>query len=199
MRGDQGYRIGVLALQGAVSEHIVQLQRLGVSAIAIKQPAELENLDGLVLPGGESTVIGKLMRDYGFITAIRDFVGEGKGVFATCAGMILLAKEIVGGEKPYLSLLDISVYRNAFGRQVDSFQMDLDIKGLSSPFPAIFIRAPYVETLLSPQVEILAEIDKRPVLVKQGNLLACSFHPELSTDERVMQLFLQIVAERNQM
>ena len=195
MRGDQGYRIGVLALQGAVNEHIVQLQRLGVSAIAIKQPAELENLDGLVLPGGESTVIGKLMRDYGFIKAIRKFVKQGKAVFATCAGMILLAKEIVGGEKPYLSLLDISVRRNAFGRQVDSFQMDLDIKGLSSPFPAIFIRAPYVETLLSPEVEVLAEIGKRPVLVKQGNLLACSFHPELSADERVMQLFLQLVAQ----
>ncbi|MEH8028768.1 pyridoxal 5'-phosphate synthase glutaminase subunit PdxT [Gallibacterium anatis] len=195
MSGNQGYRIGVLALQGAVSEHIAQLQKLGVDAIAIKQPAELDGLDGLVLPGGESTVIGKLMRDYGFIKEIRKFVKQGKAVFATCAGMILLAKEIVGGEKPYLSLLDISVYRNAFGRQVDSFQMDLDIKGLSSPFPAIFIRAPYVETLLSPQVEILAEIDKRPVLVKQGNLLACSFHPELSTDERVMQLFLQLVAQ----
>ncbi|MFC0323815.1 pyridoxal 5'-phosphate synthase glutaminase subunit PdxT [Gallibacterium melopsittaci] len=189
-----GYKVGVLALQGAVSEHIEQLQSLGVEAIVVKKVADLAMLDGLILPGGESTTIGKLMYEYGFIEAIKQFAKQGKAIFATCAGMILLAKEIVGEENIYLSLMDIAVQRNAFGRQVDSFQSDINVQGLQGTFPAIFIRAPYVHSILSKKVAVLAEVDNHPVLVKQEKLLACSFHPELSQDNRIMQLFLAMVA-----
>jgi 5'-phosphate synthase pdxT subunit len=186
------YTVGVLALQGAVSEHIAQLNSLGVTAVAIKKVEQLQTIDGLVLPGGESTAIGKLMREYGFIDAICHFAKQGKPLFGTCAGMILLAKEIESGEPNHLGLMDIQVQRNAFGRQIDSFQTALDIHGLTSPFPAIFIRAPYVSKLLSNKVEVLAEIDGNVVLVRQNNLLACSFHPELSQDNRIMALFMDM-------
>ena len=159
--------------------------------MAVKTLTELTALDALVLPGGESTAIGKLMREYGFIDAIRQFA-EHKPVLGTCAGMILLAKHIVGGEPAHLQLMDISVQRNAFGRQVDSFQTDLAVKGLTEPFPAVFIRAPYIASIDSSAVEILAEFEGNVVLAKQSNLLACSFHPELTADPRIMQLFLNL-------
>ncbi|KGQ71196.1 pyridoxal 5'-phosphate synthase subunit PdxT [Chelonobacter oris] len=185
--------VGVLALQGAVGEHLDQLSRLGVTALAVKKTEQLALLDALILPGGESTAIGKLMREYGFIDAIQQFAASGKPLFGTCAGMILLAKNIYGGEKPHLGLMDIQVERNAFGRQVDSFQTALNIHGLSTPFPAIFIRAPYIRRLLSDKVACLAEIDGNIVLARQHNLLACSFHPELSQDDRIMRLFLEML------
>ncbi|AWX13287.1 pyridoxal 5'-phosphate synthase glutaminase subunit PdxT [Mergibacter septicus] len=186
-------KVGVLALQGAVSEHIDQLKSLGVEGVTIKQVEQLEQIDALILPGGESTTMGKLMREYDFIRAIQHFA-ETKPIFGTCAGMILLAKIIQGGEDPHLGLMDIAVQRNAFGRQIDSFQTALPVIGLTTPFPAIFIRAPYIAELLkADQIEVLATIDGSPVLAQQKNLLACAFHPELSQDNRIMQLFLTMI------
>lgn len=181
--------IGVLALQGAVTEHLQQIRQLGAKAIAVKQTQQLEQLDGLILPGGESTAIAKLMRQYGFIEAIRHFSAQNKPIFGTCAGMILLANSIEGGEPAHLQLMDISVQRNAFGRQVDSFQTELAVKGLASPVPAVFIRAPYIQRCAD-QVEVLAQFEQNIVLARQNNLLACSFHPELTQDLSLMQLFL---------
>ena len=190
MRDFQHLTIGVLALQGAVTEHIQQVEQLGAKAIAIKTVAQLSTLDGLILPGGESTAIGKLMRQYGFIEAIQHFAQQGKGIFGTCAGMILLAKALENDPTVHLGLMDIRVQRNAFGRQVDSFQTDLEVKGLTDTFPAVFIRAPYIQGLDQSKVEILAQFNGNAVLAKQDNLLACSFHPELTADNRIMQLFL---------
>lgn len=181
--------IGVLALQGAVSEHIRQVESLGAKAIAIKTVDELQLVNALILPGGESTAIGKLMRRYGFIEAIQSFA-KNHAVFGTCAGMILLAKNISNAEESHLNLVDISVERNAFGRQKESFQVDLDIKGIDVPFPAIFIRAPYVASIDSQDIEILSSVNEHPVLIRQGNILACSFHPELSDDSRLLDFFL---------
>jgi len=181
--------VGVLALQGAVSEHIEQIQALGAHAVAVKHKEDLNHIHALILPGGESTVIGKLMYKYGFIEAIRIFA-QTHPVLGTCAGMILLAKKIEGGASSYLNLLDISVKRNAFGRQKESFQSDLKIRDMQESFPAIFIRAPYVEWVDRRKVDILASINSHPVFVRQGHLFACSFHPELSRDNRIMNYFL---------
>ncbi|SMB86230.1 pyridoxal phosphate synthase yaaE subunit [Pasteurella testudinis DSM 23072] len=187
------YTVGVLALQGAVSEHLRQLEALGASAVAVKNIEQLQQIDGLILPGGESTAISKLMREYGFVEPIRRFAADGKPLFGTCAGMILLAKEIAGNASPHLALMDIQVQRNAFGRQIDSFETALSVKLLSAPFPAIFIRAPYIRQRLSDSVEVLAEMDGNIVLARQDNLLACAFHPELSHDTRIMALFLDML------
>ncbi|WKS98983.1 pyridoxal 5'-phosphate synthase glutaminase subunit PdxT [Gallibacterium salpingitidis] len=182
--------IGVLALQGAVSEHLAQLAQLNVRGVAVKRIEQLAELDGIILPGGESTTIGKLMRQYDFIEALQQFA-QTKAIFGTCAGMILLAKQIVGGEQPHLALMDITVQRNAFGRQVASFETDLTIMGLAKTVPAVFIRAPYiVET--GKDVEVLASFAGHPVLARQGRLLACSFHPELTKDVEVLKLFLAL-------
>ncbi|MDG6882462.1 Glutamine amidotransferase subunit pdxT [Phocoenobacter uteri] len=185
-------KIGVLALQGAVSEHLAQIEKLGATAVAVKKVDQLEQLDAIILPGGESTAIGKLMREYGFIKALQNFA-KNRPLFGTCAGMILLAKHIVGGESSHLNLMDITVQRNAFGRQIASFQTDLTIKGLKGTVPAVFIRAPYIAEINSDQVEVLAQIDDHVVLAKQGNLLACSFHPELTNDTQVLELFLKMI------
>ncbi|WP_040977562.1 pyridoxal 5'-phosphate synthase glutaminase subunit PdxT [Necropsobacter massiliensis] len=193
MKDYSAYTIGVLALQGAVTEHMRQIEQLGATAVAIKKVEQLAGIDALILPGGESTAIGRLMRQYGFIRAIRDFAQQRKPLFGTCAGMILLAKTIEGGEPAHLQLMDILVQRNAFGRQVDSFQTPLSVKGLPQPFPAVFIRAPYIQRITSSAVEKLAEFDGNPVLAKQGNLLACSFHPELTDDVGIMRLFLDMI------
>ncbi|MGV6989172.1 pyridoxal 5'-phosphate synthase glutaminase subunit PdxT [Testudinibacter sp. P80/BLE/0925] len=190
MQAHSTYRVGVLALQGAVSEHLAQLDALGVNAVAVKKAEQLATLDGLILPGGESTAIGKLMGEYGFIVAIQAFAAAGKPIFGTCAGMILLAKQIHGDETAHLGLMDIEVQRNGFGRQIDSFQTALCVKGISGTVPAIFIRAPYIRRLLSDQVEVLATVEDRAVLVRQNNLLACAFHPELSQDQQILKLFL---------
>ncbi|TDQ57435.1 pyridoxal phosphate synthase yaaE subunit [Mesocricetibacter intestinalis] len=189
-----GLNIGVLALQGASAEHLQQLQSLGAKGVAVKKVTQLAELDGLILPGGESTAIGKLMVQYGFIDAIRRFAAQGKPIFGTCAGMILLAKEIEGGEPAHLGLMDISVRRNAFGRQTDSFQADIEVEGLSAPFPSVFIRAPYILGTRQ-QVQTLAVFSGYPVLARQQNLLACAFHPELTADNRITDLFLQMVCQ----
>lgn len=178
--------VGVLALQGAVSEQIAALEAAGCRGIAVKRPEELENLSGLIIPGGESTAIGKLLERYGFLPAIREFA-ENKPILGTCAGMVLLA------QNGLLKLMDICVKRNAFGRQRESFEAGLHIRGWDDSYPAVFIRAPYIEWA-GPGVEILAEVDGHPVLARQGRLLACAFHPELTEDGRLLsRLFVPLL------
>jgi pyridoxal 5'-phosphate synthase pdxT subunit len=188
-------KIGILALQGAFREHEQMLQNLGAETVLVKKPEHLEGLDGIVIPGGESTSIGRLLREYQLIEPIRKMASEGMPVFGTCAGMIVMAKEIVGGEEPHLALMDVSVNRNSFGRQVDSFETDLDIPAIGdSPFPAVFIRAPHIASV-GKACEVLGTYQDRIVAVKQGNLLALSFHPELTNDDRFHRLFLKMVEE----
>ena len=177
-------RIGVLALQGNFREHAAMLRRLGVEAVEVRKPDQLEGLDGLVVPGGESTTFLRLMRLYGLDASIREFA---QPVFGTCAGMIVLDRE-------HLGLVDIGVDRNAYGRQVASFEADLELAGEETPLRGVFIRAPRVRDV-GDDVEVLAERDGEPVLVRQGRFLVASFHPELTEDTRVHELFLDAVRE----
>ncbi len=187
-------RVGVLALQGAFIEHEHMLKSLGADAIEVRLPEQLETLDALIIPGGESTTIGKLAVTFGLVEPLRRFAQE-KPVWGTCAGMIFLAKDI-GRDQPILGVMDIQVNRNAFGRQVDSFETDLDIKGIGDePFHAVFIRAPLVTGVNEKAgVEILSRLeDGGIVAVRQNHLLATAFHPELTGDSRMHQLFLDMV------
>jgi 5'-phosphate synthase pdxT subunit len=177
-------RIGVLAVQGNFREHAQMLRRLGVDAVEVRKPEHLDGLDGLVIPGGESTTFMRLMRLYGLDAAIRQFEGP---VFGTCAGMIVL-------DRNHLGLVDLTVRRNAFGRQVASFETDLEVAGLDEPMRAVFIRAPWVEEV-GPGVEVLARVDGRPVLAREGRFLVAAFHPELTDDTRLHQRFLDLVKE----
>jgi 5'-phosphate synthase pdxT subunit len=177
-------KIGVLAVQGNFREHIAMLRRLGTEPVEVRKPEELDGLDGLVIPGGESTTFMRLMRLYGLDEAVRSFPAP---VFGTCAGMIVL-------DRDHLGLVDVAVNRNAYGRQVASFEADLPLVGEDEPLRGIFIRAPRVRDA-GPEVEVLAELDGEPVLVRQGRFLVASFHPELTADTRVHQLFLQLVQE----
>lgn len=186
-------KIGVLALQGAVREHIYHIEEAGAAGKIIKWPHELDRVAGLIIPGGESTTIGKLMVEYGFIDAIRDFHAKGRPIYGTCAGMILLAKRITEGDQPLLSLMDIEARRNAFGRQRESFEADLDIKGIGA-FKAVFIRAPWIESI-SDGVDVMAEFDNIKVMARQGSLLVSAFHPELTGDLRVHKYFIEMVRE----
>jgi pyridoxal 5'-phosphate synthase pdxT subunit len=187
--------VGVLALQGDIIEHRSVLAGLGVETTEVRVPADLERVDGLIIPGGESTTIGKLMVRYGLDTEIPIRVQEGMPVYGTCAGMILLARTVHGGEPPLLRLLDITVLRNAYGRQVDSFEADLEIPVMGPPpVRAVFIRAPIIEET-GPGVDVLASLDGRPVLIRQGGLLASAFHPELSPDGRVHRYFVEMIRE----
>ena len=185
-------RIGVLALQGAVTEHIVSIEKTGAEGLPIKRVEQLEEVEGLIIPGGESTTIGKLMRKYGFIDAIREFSNQGKPIFGTCAGMIVLAKQIAGGEPGHLELMDITVARNAFGRQRESFECDLDVKGIEEPIRAVFIRAPLINEV-GPEVEVLSVYKDEIVTARQGHLLVSSYHPELTDDFRLHQYFTDMV------
>ena len=184
--------IGVLALQGAFREHRLMMEKCGAKTVEIKKPEHLNKCTGLIIPGGESTTIWKLLEEWDIATAIRKRAVEGMPIFGTCAGMILLAKKIIGSEQSSLRLMDIEVARNAYGRQINSFEVDLSIKGLGEPFRAVFIRAPYV-TDAGENVEVLCKHEDKVVMVKQDNLLACSFHPELTDDLRVHEFFLQMV------
>jgi 5'-phosphate synthase pdxT subunit len=190
-------RIGVLALQGDVREHVASLTGVGVEAFGVRRPAELESCDGLVIPGGESTTIAKLARAFELLEPLRERVRAGMPTFGTCAGMILLADRIIDGAAGQETLggLDITVRRNAFGRQVDSFEEDLAVSGLEDPVHAFFIRAPWVEQV-GKGVEVLARAAGHPVAVRQGHLLATSFHPEVGGDARVHGLFVDMVAGR---
>lgn len=186
--------IGVFALQGDVREHLQTLAALGADVFPVRRPAELERCDGLVLPGGESTTMAKLARTFELLEPLRKRVAEGMPTFGTCAGMILLADRIEDGAAGQETVggLDVTVRRNAFGRQVDSFEADLDFTGLDAPVHAVFIRAPWVERT-GPEVEVLATTEGHPVAVRQGHLLATSFHPEVDGDGRVHRLFLDLV------
>jgi len=189
-------KIGVLALQGAFIEHEKNLRGLGVEASQVRLPADLIDLDGLILPGGESTTIGKLAVKYGLIEPIRAMAAEGKPLWGTCAGMIFMSKD-AKRDQPLLGLMDVTVKRNAFGRQVDSFETDLAVPAIAtpenkSPFHAIFIRAPLIETV-GPGAEVLARLaDGTIVAARQNNWLATSFHPELSKDDRFHRYFLSM-------
>jgi pyridoxal 5'-phosphate synthase pdxT subunit len=184
--------VGVLALQGDVREHLWALEGVGAETRPVKSEADLEGLDGLVIPGGESTTIGRLAERFGLIEPLRRRIDGGMAVFGTCAGLILLSGAVTEGSQPLLSRLDILVKRNAFGRQNDSFEADLAVAGLDRPFHAVFIRAPWVEKV-GDDVEILARVDDHPVMVRQGRVLAASFHPELTDDDRIHRLFLDLV------
>jgi len=190
-------KIGVLASQGAFAEHIAKLRQLEVEAVPVRLPEELEGLDGLIIPGGESTSIGRLMRDYQLTEEIKDRVKHGLPVFGTCAGMILLAKKASDVYPEPLGLMNITVRRNAFGRQRESFETELSVPALGeTPFPGVFIRAPLIEQV-DGRVEILARLaDGTIVAARQGKLLALAFHPELTDDLRFHQYFLDIVAGR---
>ncbi|WP_025028976.1 pyridoxal 5'-phosphate synthase glutaminase subunit PdxT [Caldalkalibacillus mannanilyticus] len=187
-------KIGVLALQGAVAEHIRMLEKSGVEAIAIKKTEQLNEIAGLVLPGGESTAIGKLMREYGFIEPIKELAKSGFPLFGTCAGLIIIAGNIEHEQEAHLGLMDIHVQRNAFGRQRESFEVDLHIKNVADDFRAVFIRAPLILEVGS-GVEVLATHGEQIVAAKQDNFLAASFHPELTDDERFHQYFVNMVQE----
>ncbi|MBL8154824.1 MAG: pyridoxal 5'-phosphate synthase glutaminase subunit PdxT [Anaerolineae bacterium] len=191
-------RIGVLALQGAFIEHEKKVRELGAEAVEVRLPEDLEGLDGLIIPGGESTTIGKLAVEYGLIEPLRAFAHE-KPTWGTCAGMIFLAKDIGIDRQPILGLMDMQVNRNAFGRQIDSFEVDLRISALGEkPFHAVFIRAPAV-TAVGPGVEVLARLeDGRIVAAQSGHLLATAFHPELTNDTRLHAYFLHLARNGSQ-
>ena len=181
--------IGVLGLQGAVREHVRSLEALGVTTRIVKELDGLDGLDGLVLPGGESTAMSLLGAD-GVLDRLRRMIGDGFPVFGTCAGMILLAGEIVGADAPHLGAIDIAVSRNASGRQVDSFETELRVEEIGEQIPAVFIRAPYVERL-GPAVTPMAWYDDRVVMAREANVLVASFHPELTEDLRVHRYFIE--------
>jgi 5'-phosphate synthase pdxT subunit len=186
-------KIGVLALQGAFIEHEKMLKRLGAETVQVRLPGQLDDLDGLIIPGGESTTIGKIAAEYGLIEPLRAFAAE-RPTWGTCAGLIFLAKDIGSDRQPLLGLMDITVNRNAFGRQIDSFETELPIKGLDAPFHAVFIRAPLV-TAVGQGVEVLAALaDNQIVAVEQGHLLGTAFHPELTDDARLHAYFLGRIA-----
>ena len=189
-------KIGVLAVQGDFVEHTAILRRLGVDSQEIRLPEQLEELDGLIIPGGESTTLSRLMSIYHLREPVAEMVRQQKTVWGTCAGMIMMAREITEEDPIPLDLMDIGVRRNAFGRQIDSFEQDLNINGFDGPpFHAIFIRAPVI-IRVGPEVATLAELpDGRPVAVQQGNLMATSFHPELTSDFRFHQHFLNVAAQ----
>ena len=187
-------RVGVLALQGAFREHVLALEVLGVQAPAIRLPGQMDDLDGLVIPGGESTAISKLMVTYGFYEPIVGRVAEGMAVWGTCAGAILIATNVVDGipGQRGLALMDMDVRRNAFGRQKDSFEVDLDFADLDRPYTGVFIRAPRIERI-GPDVTTLATHERAIVAARQGRLMATSFHPELTGDPRVHKYFVEAV------
>ncbi|NBJ69774.1 MULTISPECIES: pyridoxal 5'-phosphate synthase glutaminase subunit PdxT [Clostridia] len=189
--------IGVLALQGAVREHIRCIQACDAQAIEIKRKEQLAEIDGLILPGGESTTIGRLMDSYGLFTAIQDFARQGKPIFGTCAGMIIMAKSIQGQAKAHLGLIDMTVARNAFGRQVASFEAEINVPAIANDFRAVFIRAPYVVEV-GDDVEILATYEEHIVAVRQGPFIATAFHPELTDDQRLISYFMDMVAQAKQ-
>ncbi|SHG37934.1 pyridoxal 5'-phosphate synthase glutaminase subunit PdxT [Geodermatophilus nigrescens] len=196
-------RIGVLALQGDVREHLAVLGGLGADATPVRRPAELAGVDGLVLPGGESTTMTKLAVRTGLFGPLRDAVGSGLPVYGTCAGLVLLARRLIDAppDQPTLGVLDVTVRRNAFGRQAESFEAPVAVGGVpGGPVTAVFIRAPWVESA-GPGVEVLGRVEDGPaagraVAVRQGDVLATSFHPELTGDDRVHRLFVDLVRER---
>jgi pyridoxal 5'-phosphate synthase pdxT subunit len=192
--GQERPRIGVLAIQGDFSAHAQALEEAGADAVEVRKPSELEGLDGLVLPGGESTTFLKFLERDGFLDSLRLFLAE-KPAFGTCAGSILMARDVSHPAQPSLAVMDISVERNAYGRQIDSSIESGETRLPGGPLEMVYIRAPRIASV-GPQVEVMAERDGFPVLVRQGNLLAATFHPELSSDRRVHKLFVDMVRQR---
>jgi 5'-phosphate synthase pdxT subunit len=188
-------RIGVLAVQGAFAEHINVLRQIGVDAVPVRLPSDLDGVSGLILPGGESTTMRKLIDEWGLRQPILDLAGNGAPIFGTCAGMILLSKEITDGDEPVFPLLDISIKRNAFGRQLDSFESELEVPVLGDrKVHAVFIRAPIVERV-GPDVDVIAQLDDgRVVAVKKGQIIATAFHPELAGETRFHRLVATMAA-----
>lgn len=186
-------RVGVLGLQGDFAEHLHTLRSIGAEGVDVRRPAQLDDIDALIIPGGESTTIGKLAERYGIIPKLRERIAEGMPVWGTCAGAIFLAKDVPGHPHPILAAMDISVERNAFGRQQDSFEADLDVRAIGgAPYHAVFIRAPKI-TKIGNDVETIAALDDGSVVAaRQGNLLATSFHPELTPDDRFHRYFLSL-------
>jgi len=184
--------VGVLALQGDVREHVNILQSLGADASEVKKPDQLFEIDALILPGGESTTIAKMAVRFGMFDPLRSAIDDGLPVYGTCAGMILLASTISDSDQPVIGALDMVVKRNAFGRQNESFEAPVDVDGLVSPFDGVFIRAPWIEKV-GADVEVLAAIEDHPVMVRQGKILATSFHPELTGDGRIHEMLLDLV------
>lgn len=187
-------KIGVLGLQGAVREHVKSVEASGAEAVVVKRIEQLEEIDGLILPGGESTTMRRLIDKYAFMEPLRTFAKSGKPMFGTCAGMILLAKTLIGYGKAHIGAMDITVERNAFGRQKDSFEAALSIEGVGEDFIGVFIRAPYVVEVAD-NVEVLSKHGDRMVAVRQDQFLAASFHPELTDDHRVTAYFVEMVKE----
>jgi 5'-phosphate synthase pdxT subunit len=191
-------KIGVLALQGAFREHLDTLETIGVQGVRVREPADLAGVSGLILPGGESTTMRQLIDRWGLREPILDLADRGAPIYGTCAGMIVLATEIAGGEPPILPLLDVTVERNAFGRQLDSFEADLDVPVLGSkPVHAVFIRAPIIDRT-GPEVDVLSRLDDgRIVAVRQRNILATAFHPELAGETRFHRLMATMASEHD--
>ncbi|HEX2057496.1 MAG TPA: pyridoxal 5'-phosphate synthase glutaminase subunit PdxT [Actinomycetota bacterium] len=188
--------MGVLGLQGDFREHARALEEAGAAALVVRTPEQLAGVDALVMPGGESTTIGKLLDRFELLEPLRERARAGMPLYGTCAGLILMANEIEGPQDaPHrLGVMDLTVRRNGYGRQVDSFETDLDVKGFDGPYRAVFIRAPVVEQA-GASVEVLASVDRKPVLVRQGAMLASTFHPEMTGDNRVHALFAEMVRE----
>ncbi len=190
-------KIGVLALQGAVREHCNSLKGCGVEPVEIRYKEQLQEVKGLIIPGGESTTVGKLLVRYEMLGLLTDMGHKGFPIFGTCTGLILLAKEINGSDQPRLGLMDITVERNAFGRQIASFEADLDIAEMGSEkFRAVFIRAPYISKAQN-NVTIMAQLDRKVLMARQGKFLAAAFHPELTSDLRIHQYFVKMCKEVN--
>jgi 5'-phosphate synthase pdxT subunit len=185
-------RIGVLALQGAYEEHVEILKKLGVEPVEVRSVEDLEGLSGLIVPGGESTTIGNLMAESGLLDGIRSFFYKGGPVWGTCAGMVLAASATTGPRQPLLGLMNAFVERNGFGRQVYSFERELEVEGFETPFVGVFIRAPFFEDV-GPGVEVLGKVDGKIVAAKGENILVTAFHPELTDDVRFHEYFLQEV------
>ena len=197
-RTGDSMKIGVLALQGAFREHLQTLAAIGVEGVPVRLPADLEGVSGLILPGGESTTMRHLIQRWGLAGPIQDLAATGAPLFGTCAGMIVLSRQIVGGEAPVLPLLDVTVERNAFGRQLDSFEADLNVPVLGdTPVHAVFIRAPVIEGV-GPDVDVLARLDDgRIVAVRERNVIATSFHPELAGETRFHRLVATMASEHD--
>ena len=184
--------VGVLALQGDFREHLAVVDRLGVQGREVRLPDDLEGLDALIIPGGESTTIGKLATRFELMDPLRELIEGGLPTYGTCAGLIFASCTVTEGSQPLLAVLDVVVQRNAFGRQNESFETDIDIAGFEFPFHAVFIRAPWVEKV-GGDVEVLASVDDHPVMVRQGRIIGTSFHPELTSDDRIHQMLLDMI------
>ena len=189
-------KIGVLALQGAFREHCWMLERCGATAVEIRKSEELDEIAGLIIPGGESTTIGKLMVEWGLMEKIQTRVSQGMAIYGTCAGMIILAKDIIGSDQPRLGIMDIVVRRNAFGRQRESFEAEMVVTEFGDkPLKAVFIRAPYIEEA-DESVKVMAVVHNKIVIARQGKLLVTAFHPELTNDDRIHKYFISMINER---